>query len=205
MLNNLEEGGTFLLTTPYSAKEIWKHLPNTVQRDLLNKKAKFYIIDAIALGQALGLGARINMIMQTAFFMISGILTKQEAIDAIKNAIKKTYGKKGDKVVKMNYDAVDGAIENIVEVKLGKSTKGHALPPTVPAEAPAFVKEVTARMIEGKGEQIKVSQMPEDGSWPTATTQYEKRNIAVNIPEWLPENCIQCGRCSWFVPMPPSA
>ena len=200
MLSNLEEGGTFLLTTPYSAKEIWKHLPNTVQRDLLNKKAKFYIIDAIALGQALGLGARINMIMQTAFFMISGILTKQEAIDAIKNAIKKTYGKKGDKVVKMNYDAVDGAIENIVEVKLGKSTKGHALPPTVPAEAPAFVKEVTARMIEGKGEQIKVSQMPEDGSWPTATTQYEKRNIAVNVPEWLPENCIQCGRCSLVCP-----
>ncbi|MBU0681862.1 MAG: pyruvate:ferredoxin (flavodoxin) oxidoreductase [Proteobacteria bacterium] len=200
MVGNLAEGGTFLLTTTHDAKEIWKHLPNTVQTGLIAKKAKFYIIDAIALGQALGLGARINMIMQTAFFLISGILTQKEAIDAIKNAIKKTYGKKGDKVVEMNYAAVDGAIKNIVEVKLGKTVKGHAMPDTVPAEAPAFVKEVTAKMIQGKGDTIKVSQMPADGTWPTATTQYEKRNIAVNVPEWLSENCIQCGRCSFVCP-----
>ncbi|MEN8141186.1 MAG: pyruvate:ferredoxin (flavodoxin) oxidoreductase [Thermodesulfobacteriota bacterium] len=200
MVGNLEEGGTFLLTTSHDAKSIWKTLPNTVQRDMIDKKAKFYIIDAIALGQALGLGARINMIMQTAFFMISGILTKQEAIDAIKTAIKKTYGKKGDKVVQMNYDAVDGAIENIVEVKLGKSTKGHDMPPTVPTDAPEFVREVTATMIQGKGDQVKVSQMPDDGSWPTATTQYEKRNIAVNVPTWIDDNCIQCGQCSLVCP-----
>ena len=140
------------------------------------------------------------MIMQTAFFLISGILKKDEAIKAIKNAIKKTYGKKGDKVVKMNYDAVDAAVKNIVEVKIPKKITGHELPPTVPDEAPDFVKEVTAKMIEGKGEEIKVSQMPADGRWPTATTQWEKRNIAVNVPEWDAETCIQCGQCSLVCP-----
>jgi pyruvate-ferredoxin/flavodoxin oxidoreductase len=200
MLRNLEDGGTFLLTTSYGPKEIWKKLPKNVQRDLIAKKAKFYIIDAVSLGLALGLGARINMIMQTAFFMISGILTQEEAIAAIKNAIKKTYGSKGDKVVQMNYNAVDEAIRNIVEVKLGKTATGHEMPPTVPADAPEFVREVTARIIEGKGDLLKVSQIPDDGTWPTATTQYEKRNIAVHTPEWLPENCIQCGQCSLVCP-----
>ena len=140
------------------------------------------------------------MIMQTAFFLISGILTKEDAIAAIKNAIKKTYGKKGDKVVEMNYSAVDAAVKNIVEVKLGKSTSGHEMPPTVPENAPDFVKEVTAIMIEGKGDEVKVSQMPDDGTWPTGTTQYEKRNIGVQVAEWIPENCIQCGRCSLVCP-----
>jgi len=200
MLGNLENGGTFLLTTTFNKDQIWKQLPDQVQKDLIAKKAKFYIIDAIHLAEALGLGARINMIMQTAFFLISGILTKAEAIKAIKDAIKKTYGKKGEKVVKMNYDAVDAAVNNIVEVKVPKSAGGHTKPPVVPAEAPAFVKEVTAKMIEGKGDQIKVSQMPDDGTWPTGTTQYEKRNIAVHVPEWIPANCIQCGRCSLVCP-----
>ncbi len=200
MLGNLEDNGTFLLTTTFDKKQIWKHLPAKVQQQLIDKKAKFYIIDAISLGQALGLGARINMIMQTAFFLISGILTKAEAIKAIKDAIKKTYGKKGDKVVQMNYDAVDGAVSNIVEVKVPARISGHQMPPVVPEDAPDFVKQVTAKMIEGKGEEIKVSQMPDDGTWPTATTQYEKRNIAVSVPEWLPENCIQCGQCSMVCP-----
>ncbi|MDR3088794.1 MAG: pyruvate:ferredoxin (flavodoxin) oxidoreductase [Desulfobulbaceae bacterium] len=200
MLANLEEGGTFLLTTGFKKDEIWRHLPMNVQRDLAAKKAKFFIIDAIALGQALGLGARINMIMQTAFFMISGILTKEEAIEAIKNAIKKTYGTKGEKVVKMNYDAVDAAVSNIVEVPLEDKIDGHPMPPTVPEDAPTFVKEVTATMIQGKGDQLKVSQIPADGTWPTATTQYEKRNIAVFCPDWLPDNCIQCGQCSLVCP-----
>jgi len=200
MLANLDQGGTFLLTTTFTKDQVWKQLPKTVQQDLIAKKAKFYIIDAIKLGEAIGLGARINMIMQTAFFLISGILTKKEAIKAIKDAIKKTYGKKGEKIVKMNYDAVDIAVSNIVEVKIPKSTDGHQKPPVVPNDAPDFVKEVTAKMIEGKGDQIKVSQMPDDGTWPTATTQYEKRNIAVHVPEWIPENCIQCGRCSMVCP-----
>jgi pyruvate-ferredoxin/flavodoxin oxidoreductase len=200
MLGNLEEGGTFLLTSSYKKDEVWEHLPKKVQQDLVTKKAKFYIIDAIALGQALGLGARINMIMQTAFFMISGILTQQEAIDAIKNAIKKTYGNKGEKIVQMNYDAVDAAVKNIVEVPLEDKMDGHEIPPTVPAHAPDFVKEITAKMMEGKGEQLKVSQIPDDGTWPTGTTQYEKRNIAVSVPRWLPDNCIQCGQCALVCP-----
>jgi pyruvate-ferredoxin/flavodoxin oxidoreductase len=200
MLGNLEEGGTFLLTSSYNKDEVWEQLPKKVQQDLIVKKARFYIIDAIALGQALGLGARINMIMQTAFFMISGILTREEAIDAIKTAIKKTYGTKGDKIVQMNYGAVDAAIKNIVEVPLKDKTDGHDIPPTVPDHAPPFVKNVTATMMEGKGERLKVSQIPDDGTWPTATTQYEKRNIAVSVPKWLPDNCIQCGQCALICP-----
>jgi len=200
MLSNLEEGGTFLLTTSFDKDSVWNELPGTVQKDLINKKAKLYIIDAVSLGLALGLGARINMIMQTAFFLISGILTEDEAIKAIKNAIKKTYGKKGDKVVEMNYSAVDGAVKNIVEVPLGTSVDGKDIPPVVPEHAPKFVKEVTAKIIEGNGTKLKVSQIPADGTWPTGTTQYEKRNIAVSVPRWLPENCIQCGQCSLVCP-----
>ncbi len=200
MLANLDEGGTFLLTTSFTKDNVWNELPGNVQRDLINKKAKFYIIDAVSLGLALGLGARINMIMQTAFFLISGILTQDEAIAAIKKAIKKTYGKKGDKVVEMNYSAVDGAVKNIVQVPLGTSVDGKPMPPVVPDHAPKFVKEVTAKLIEGNGAKLKVSQMPADGTWPTGTTQYEKRNIAVSVPRWIPENCIQCGQCSLVCP-----
>ncbi|WP_417908847.1 pyruvate:ferredoxin (flavodoxin) oxidoreductase [Candidatus Electronema sp. PJ] len=200
MLANLEEGGTFLLTTSFDKDTIWDHLPAKVQQQMLEKKAKFYIIDAVKLAIALGLGAHINMIMQTAFFLISGILTHDEAVKAIKDAIKKTYGKKGDKVLNMNYGAVDAAVNNIVQVTLPEQITGHALPETVPAEAPDFVKQVTAKMIQGKGDQIKVSEMPADGRWPTATTQWEKRNIAVNVPEWSAETCIQCGRCSLVCP-----
>ncbi|WP_028579774.1 pyruvate:ferredoxin (flavodoxin) oxidoreductase [Desulfogranum japonicum] len=200
MLANLEDEGTFLLTTVFSKDEIWSHLPALVQKQLIEKKAKFYIIDAVKLGQAIGLGARINMIMQTAFFMISGILTQEAAVEAIKTAIKKTYGKKGDKIVNMNYAAVDGAIENIVQVSLPSEVSGHEMPPTVPEEAPKFVKEITAKMMEGRGEEITVSQMPDNGRWPTATTQWEKRNIAVNVSSWDPETCIQCGRCSLVCP-----
>jgi pyruvate-ferredoxin/flavodoxin oxidoreductase len=200
MLSNLEEGGTFLLTTAFNKNQVWKELPAEVQKQLIAKKAKFYIIDAITLAEAIGLGARINMIMQTAFFLISGILTQKEAITAIKNAIKKTYGKKGDKVVNMNYAAVDTAVKNIVEIKIPKTVSGHEKPATVPADAPDFVKNVTAKMIQGHGDEIKVSQMPADGTWPTGTTQYEKRNIAVHVPVWKPENCIQCGRCSLVCP-----
>ncbi|CAG37615.1 pyruvate:ferredoxin (flavodoxin) oxidoreductase [Desulfotalea psychrophila] len=200
MVGNLADGGIFLLTTGHSKDEIWNHLPKQVQKDLIAKNAKFFIIDAVSLGQELGLGARINMIMQTAFFLISGILEKDEAIAAIKKAIYKTYGKKGDKVVQMNYDAVDGAVENIVEVALGTNTDGHDLPPVMAGDAPAFVQNVTAKIAQGKGDQVKVSEMPNDGTWPTATTQYEKRNIGVNVPEWLSENCIQCGQCSLVCP-----
>ena len=200
MLGNLEAGGTFLLTTTYTKDEIWEHLPSLVQKQLIDKKIKFYIIDAVKLGLALGLGARINMIMQTAFFAISGIISKDDAIKSIKKAIKKTYGIKGDKVVNMNYGAVDGAIENIVEVKVPKKVTGHEMPPIVSPDAPEFVKNITAKMMEGHGEDIPVSQFPNDGRWPTATSQWEKRNIAVQVSSWDPEACIQCGRCSLVCP-----
>ncbi len=200
MVGNLEEGGTFLLTTHFDKDTVWKELPGKVQQDLIAKKAKFYIIDAVALGLALGLGARINMIMQTAFFLISGILTEEQAIAAIKKAIKKTYGKKGDKVVQMNYGAVDAAVKNITKVELAGSVDGKKIPPVVPDHAPKFVKEVTAKIIEGNGAKLRVSQIPADGTWPTGTTQYEKRNIAVAVPRWIPDNCIQCGQCSLVCP-----
>ncbi len=200
MLTNLEEGGTFLLTTNFDKDTVWKELPGKVQKDLVAKNAKFYIIDAVSLGLALGLGARINMIMQTAFFLISGILTQEQAIAAIKKAIYKTYGKKGDKVVQMNYGAVDAAVQNITQVPLGDKVDGKAIPSVVPDHAPKFVKEVTARIIEGNGTKLKVSQIPADGTWPTGTTQYEKRNIAVAVPRWIPDNCIQCGQCALVCP-----
>lgn len=200
MLKNLQEGGTFLLTTTYTKDEVWNNLPRKVQEDLIAKKAKFFIIDAVNLGHSLGLGARINMIMQTAFFLISGILEKDHAIEAIKTAIKKTYGSKGDKIVNMNYNAVDGAVESIVEVTLGSNVDGHELPPAVSTDAPEFVQEITAKITRGEGEDLKVSQIPDDGTWPTATTQYEKRNIAVFNPQWIEENCIQCGQCALVCP-----
>ncbi len=200
MLTNIEEGGTFLLTSSFSKEEVWNQLPAKVQKQIIDKKLKFYIIDALKLAAAIGLGARINMIMQTAFFLISNVITKDEAITKIKEAIKKTYGVKGDKVVTMNYGAVDAAVKNIVAVNVPGAITGHELPPTVPADAPAFVREVTAKMIEGNGTEIKVSQMPCDGTWPTATTQYEKRNIAVEVPVWEAETCIQCGQCSLVCP-----
>ncbi len=200
MLSHLEEGGTFLLTTSYGKEEIWDHLPVKVQQQLIEKKVRFYIIDAVKLAEAIGLGGRINMIMQTAFFLISGILEKEQAIQSIKEAIKKTYGKKGEKVVNMNFQAVDAAVENIVRVDIPAKLTGHGMPPVVPDDAPDFVKFVTARMIEGKGDELRISQIPADGTWPTGTSQYEKRNIAVHVPEWLPDVCIQCAQCSLVCP-----
>lgn len=201
MLENAEEGATFLLTASHKKEEVWDTLPVEVQEHLISKKMKFYIIDAIALAEEIGLGSRINMIMQTAFFIISGILPKDEAIKAIKKEIDKTYGKKGTKVVEMNYAAVDTALKNIVEVPVpAKVTAMKRMRPAVPDHAPDFVKNVTAVMATGKGDTLPVSAIPADGTWPVGTTQYEKRNIAVHIPIWEPNLCIQCGQCSFVCP-----
>ncbi|MHC4616615.1 MAG: pyruvate:ferredoxin (flavodoxin) oxidoreductase [Planctomycetota bacterium] len=201
MLSGLREGGTFLLTTSYGKDEIWDHLPQEVQKQLIEKKLKFYIIDAISLAEGIGLGPRINVIMQTAFFKITNIIPPDTAVKAIKDAVKKTYGKKGEKIVAMNNAAVDGTLERVYEVKVPEkvTSKIKMLPP-VPEDAPDFVKEVTAELIALRGDELPVSKMPADGKFPTGTTQYEKRNIAVNIPVWEPEICIQCGRCSLFCP-----
>jgi pyruvate-ferredoxin/flavodoxin oxidoreductase len=201
MLANAEEGATFLLTSSHGKDKVWDSLPAEVQEHLISKKMKFFIIDALSLAEELGLGTRINMIMQTAFFVISGIIPKEDAIKSIKEQIKKTYYKKGDEVVRMNYAAVDKGLQNIVEVTLpAKVSSRIRMRPPVPEDAPEFVKSVTAKMIEGKGDSLPVSAMPPDGTWPTGTTQYEKRNIGVHIPIWEPDLCIQCGQCSFVCP-----
>ncbi|UCC45802.1 MAG: pyruvate:ferredoxin (flavodoxin) oxidoreductase [Candidatus Zixiibacteriota bacterium] len=201
MVENLIEGGTFLLNSPYSAEEVWDKIPREVQATLIEKKARFYVIDAINLAKDLGLGARINMIMQTAFFLISDILPEDKAVAAIKNMIVKTYGSKGEKVVNMNHAAVDGAAKSIHEVKIpAEVSSTFSRPPIVPEFAPEFVQNVTAEIIAGRGDGLPVSAFPDDGTYMTATTQYEKRNIAVDIPVWEPDVCIQCNICSLVCP-----
>jgi pyruvate-ferredoxin/flavodoxin oxidoreductase len=201
MLSKAKPGGTFLLCAPFDKAEVWSRMPREVQQQIIDKGLKFYVIDAIRLAEELGLGARINVIMQTAFFKISGILPLNTAIAQIKYAIKKSYGKAGDKVVEQNNRAVDEALRNIHEVPVPeKASSSIALPPVVPAHAPDFVQNVTARIISGNGDLLPVSAMPKDGTYPTATSQYEKRNIAVEIPVWDTELCIQCGICSFVCP-----
>ena len=201
MLKNIIDGGIFLLTSSYGKEEVWKQIPAKVQKQIIDKKLKFYVIDAIKIAEDLGLGSRINVIMQTAFFKISGILEENVAIEAIKTAIKKTYGKKGDKVVDMNVKAVDMGLDKIEEVQVPGSVDGEIKElETVPGNAPDFVKVTTSKLLKGEGETVKVSEMPADGTWITSTTQYEKRNIAVNIPVWNTDACIQCGKCSLLCP-----
>jgi pyruvate-ferredoxin/flavodoxin oxidoreductase len=176
-------------------------MPIEVQQQVIAKKLRFYVINAVALGEQLGLGARINVIMQTAFFKISSIMPLDTALDAIKDAIKKSYGKSGEKVVEMNNKAVDAALENIFEVKVpAKATSKLKKPAVVGSHAPKFVQEVTAQLIAGYGDNVPVSMIPADGTFPTGTSQYEKRNIAVDIPVWDEALCIQCGICSFVCP-----
>ena len=201
MLSNANDGAVFLLASPFPADEIWEHVPDVVAQVMIDKQIQFYVIDAIKSAQALGLGARINTIMQTCFFVISGILPKDKAIESLKNAIKKTYGRKGDEIVQMNFRAVEGAVDALRKVELPASPAGKlAMRPVVSDDAPEFVKDVTATLMAMKGDELPVSKMPEDGTWPTATTRYEKRNIAVTIPEWNADVCIQCGQCSLVCP-----
>ncbi|OHB59093.1 MAG: pyruvate:ferredoxin (flavodoxin) oxidoreductase, partial [Planctomycetes bacterium RBG_13_44_8b] len=201
LLANAKRGGTFLLTSMHSKNEVWDTLPKELQKQIIDKKLKFYCIDAISIAQKLGLGARINIIMQTAFFKISNIIPIEKAVEAIKQAVQKTYGKKGQKIVDMNNAAVDAALSEIYEVKYPQTvTSKFSMPPAVPADAPQFVKEVLGEIIADRGDKIPVSKMPVDGKFPSASTQYEKRNIAVNIPVWEPDVCIQCGQCSLVCP-----
>jgi len=201
MLAKAKKGGTFLLASPYPADQVWDHLPAEVQKHIIEKELKFYVIDAVSLAEKAGMGGRINVIMQTAFFKISGILPEAEAIELIKKSIKKTYGKKGEEIVKKNISTIDMALSAIQEVNYPKtvSSKLKMIPP-VPANAPTFVKEVIGEIIGLRGEKIPVSKMPADGTFPTGTTKYEKRNIAEKIPVWDPETCIQCGNCTMVCP-----
>ena len=201
VLDKALPGTVFLLNTPYKPEETWDKMPRPVQQQIIDKKLKFYAINGYEVAKAAGMGGRVNTIMQTCFFALSGVLPRAEAIAKIKDAIKKTYGSKGEKVVQMNYAAVDATLANLVEIKVPQTaTSNLAMPPVVPADAPAFVRDVTATIIAGRGDDIPVSKMPDDGTWPTATTQYEKRNIAMEIPLWDPAVCVQCGKCSMVCP-----
>ena len=196
MLFDAVEGATFLLNTKASKEEVWDSLPEKVQQDLIKKKMKFFIVDAYKIAGETGMGARINTIMQTCFFAISNIFPREQAISMIKDSIKKTYGAKGDKIVQMNFDAVDKTLANLFEVKVPeKATSKIQLQPAVSGNAPEFVQEVTAEIIAGKGDLIPVSKMPADGTYPVGTSQWEKRNIALEVPVWDESICIQCNKC----------
>jgi len=201
VLKAAEPGATFLLNSPFGPEEVWNHLPKLAQQQILDKKLKFYVIDGYEVAKATGMGGRINTIMQTCFFAISGVLPREEAIAAIKYAIKKTYGKRGDVVVQKNYAAVDSTLEHLHEVKVpGKVTALFDIRPAVPAAAPEFVQKVTAKIVMGEGDDLPVSSLPIDGTFPSATAQWEKRNIALEIPEWDQDLCIQCGKCVLVCP-----
>ncbi|HEB84209.1 MAG TPA: pyruvate:ferredoxin (flavodoxin) oxidoreductase, partial [Bacteroidetes bacterium] len=201
MLADAVEGATFLLNTPFGPDEVWDTLPRPVQEQLVAKKMKFYVIDAYKVAKETGMGARINTIMQTCFFAISGVIPRDEAIEKIKDAIRSTYGKKGEQVVQMNFKAVDAAVGNLHEVKVPDVvTSTVERPPTVPDHAPDYVKSVLGRIIAGEGDELPVSAFAPDGTFPTGTTQYEKRNIALEIPVWDEDICIQCGKCILVCP-----
>jgi len=201
MLAHAQPGGTFLVNSPFGPEEIWDRFPREVQQSIIDKKLKVYCIDATEVARETGMGRRTNTIMQTCFFAISGILPREEAIAKIKGAIKKTYGNKGDEIVRLNFEAVDGTLANLHEVQVpGKVTATSTRPPTVSSEAPDLVQRVTALMLEGKGDLLPVSAFPPDGTWPTATTRWEKRNIAIDIPVWDEELCIQCNKCAMVCP-----
>ena len=201
MLADIKSGGTFLLASPFEPEEVWEKMPDEVEQQIIDKKLKFYVVNALKLDHELNLGGRINTVMQTAFFKISGILPEAEAIEALKKAAKKTYGKKGDAVVKMNWDAIDAASNAVKRVEYPAQPAGKVKKPAVVAdEAPEFVKVVTAEIMAQRGDDLPVSKIPNDGTWPTATTQWEKRNIATEIPVWDPDTCIQCTQCSLVCP-----
>jgi pyruvate-ferredoxin/flavodoxin oxidoreductase len=201
VLDAAEEGATFLLNSPYGPDEVWDHLPKRVQEQIISKRLRFFVIDAYSVADKTGMGVRINTIMQTCFFAISGVLPRDEAIAQIKKAIEKTYGKRGEAVVKKNFEAVDQTLANLFEVEVpGRVTSTIDIPPVVPPEAPEFVQKVTARIIAGEGDLLPVSAMPVDGTFPSGTTQWEKRNIALEVPVWEPDICIQCGKCVMVCP-----
>ncbi|MCF7811103.1 pyruvate:ferredoxin (flavodoxin) oxidoreductase, partial [bacterium] len=201
MLEPAVEGATFLLNSYIPPDEVWDTLPRSMQQQLIDKKMKFYVIDAYKVGKETGMGTRVNTIMQTCFFAISGILPRDEAIEAIKKSIKKTYSAKGEKIVQMNFNAVDQTLANLHEVEVPEvPTSTFEQPPPVPAEAPEYVRNVLGTIISNKGDTLPVSAFPVDGVFKSATTQWEKRNIALDIPVWDADICTQCGKCIIICP-----
>ncbi len=201
MLKRLKHGGTFLLNAPYSPDEVWNKLPRRVQEELIEKEAKFFVIDAYKVARENGMAGRINTVMQTCFFAISGALPREEAIAEIKAAIRKTYKKKGEEVIAKNLAAVDDTLAHLYEVKVpDKATSTIEMHSPVTPDAPDFVVNVLGKIILGEGDSLPVSCFPMDGTYPVGTAQYEKRNLAQEIPTWDPNLCIQCGKCAMICP-----
>ncbi|MGE5223661.1 MAG: pyruvate:ferredoxin (flavodoxin) oxidoreductase, partial [Omnitrophica WOR_2 bacterium] len=201
MLKPAEPGSVFLINSIFGPEEVWDNLPREVQQTIIDKKLRFYVIDAYEVARQTGMGQRINTIMQTCFFAISGVLPREQAIAEIKKSIQKTYGRRGEAVVQKNFEAVDKTLENLHEVQVpAQVTSAFTRRPAVPAGAPQFVRDVLGKIIVNEGDSLPVSAMPCDGTFPTATTQWEKRNLALEIPVWDPNLCIQCGKCVFVCP-----
>jgi pyruvate-ferredoxin/flavodoxin oxidoreductase len=201
VLKAADPGAVFLLNSPFGPAEVWDHLPRKAQQIIIERKLKFYVIDAMEVARAAGMGGRINTVMQTCFFAISEVLPRAEAIAAIKHSIEKTYGKRGESIVRKNFAAVDSALQALYEMKVPDSVSSQFdLRPPVSANAPDFVRDVEALMITGDGDRIPVSALPVDGTFPIGTSKWEKRNIALEIPVWDEDLCIQCGKCVMVCP-----
>ena len=201
VLDAAVDGGTFLLNSPYGKDEVWERLPRSAQEQIISKKLKFFCINATAVATEAGLRGRINTIMQTCFFAISGVLPAEEAVARIKESIKKTYGKRGELLIRQNYAAVDSALLHLEEVRVpGKATSEFEIKPPVPEDAGEFVTSVTGPILAGEGNQLPVSAFPVDGAYPTGTAKWEKRNIAEEVPVWETDLCIQCGKCVLVCP-----
>jgi len=201
VLKSLQNNGIFLINAPFKHEDVWSKLPQEVQQIILEKNIQLYVIDAYDVARKTGMGGRINTIMQTCFFAISGILPKNEAIECIKNAIKKTYGKKGDTIVKNNCDAVDATLNHLHKIEAQTVlTNSRKRVPLKLSGAPEFVQKVTLALLEQKGDSLPVSALPANGTWPNGTTCFEKRDLAQSIPNWDPNICIQCNRCSMVCP-----
>ena len=201
VLESARQGAILLLNSPYGPDEVWEHLPRSAQQQIIDRQIQFYVIDASSVARETGMGSRTNTIMQTCFFAISGVLSREEAISRIKESIRKTYGKKGDEIVQKNFAAVDQTLAHLYRVEIPRQADSRIeIPPVVAPEAPEFVQRVTAVMMAGKGDRLPVSALPIDGTYPSGTTRWEKRNIAAFVPVWEPDICIQCGNCSFVCP-----
>jgi pyruvate-ferredoxin/flavodoxin oxidoreductase len=200
VLEGIKEGGTFMLNSPWSAAEMEKRLPAAMRRTIAGKGLKFYTIDAVKIAGEVGLGGRINMIMQTAFFKAAGVIPVEDAIEYLKAQIKKMFSKKGDAIVQMNWDAVDRTLDNLIEVKVPAHWAEAGLEAATGEDAPAWVREVMRPILAQQGDKLPVSSFSPDGLFPVGTTRFEKRGVAINVPEWLMDNCIQCNQCAMVCP-----
>jgi pyruvate-ferredoxin/flavodoxin oxidoreductase len=201
VLRMAAEGGTFLLNTPHGPDDVWDRLPRSLQVQIVDKKLRFFVIDASKVARDSGLGGRINTVLQTCFFAISGVLPRDEAIRRIKQSIEETYGAKGAELVRQNFAAVDHALAHLHEVKVPNSaTSTLERPPIVPAEAPRFVREVTSLIMLGRGDELRVGQLPADGTYPSGTAAFEKRNVSDEVAIWDEDLCVQCGQCGFACP-----